>query len=569
MGGRSLSLPQLTKQSPTKSLSLTRLEWPRLVPEAVRSEFQRYGMPRAGHRSNKHICAVGRYFKFQSYIDGAENRGITLEQLQEVYAYAEEHYREWKTVEKSSINTYHLNAWIVKPATYEPNSAMVEHLADRKQPPLWYVCNWWGQPFVELLLSMRQHVAVRDLMGLVPYWLSAFALRPHAVALEDQQGASSLQGHFIKAMHVARYHTLLVFDGGVDGAAPACLYRRLWCLFECSTCAQQAPMALVDAVICSGERLSLLTSGPTLTERTTDRYLPGKGVNTKIKRERSFPMEIIERSLGVHFLHAQASVDRDRCKILNALDAGESVSEPPEDCEGYDEATRRLRSFFALVFWHRALIAPRPVEEKAGKKHMLLLRSLALAVKCDANRKAASMCVSGVDLREEESLDLIVLSFPPKLTKLRLEAASTYLDDALLEKFAQALPETLQVLALELADCKDVTDKGLRNFVTHLPKEVRWLQLGVARTQVSAGVLAVCQQPLQINLSAKPARRADVFDIEPETNQKDQTREEIRRLARENVLALPKSRMTKEVRSQMEKELTVIRRQSTRRERKD
>jgi len=280
-------------------------------------------------------------------------------------------------------------------------------------------------------------------------------------------------------------------------------------------------------------------------------------------------MEIIRRALGVHVLHSQATVDRDRCRILNTLAGEESAVAPPEDCDGYDEATRRLRSFFALAFWQRALVAPRPVDVAARKEHMLLLRNMALAVKCDFSRKAANMCVSGCDMGDEETMDLIILSLPPKLFKLKLEACSTNLSDALIEKLADSLPETLQVLALDLADCKEVTDKGLRNFVTHLPKGMKSLQLGVARTQVSAPVMELCEKPLAINPNVHPRRRADVFDYEPEANPKDQSREEIRRQAREYVLALPKSRMTAEVRAQMSKELAVIKRQSMRRVRED
>jgi len=233
------------------TLSLSRLEWPRLVPEVIRGDFHTLGLPRKGQSSAKHIAQVSKYFKFKGHIEGGENRGILLPQMHEIYHYAEVHWQEWK-VDRNNFNLYDIYKWLITPLTKENSSSMVEHLAERRQAPLWYVCHWWGDPVAKFLQCVRQHFFVRDLVEFSAYWVSAFALRPHDP--QDGHSSDSTQTSFFKAMHTARFKVLLVIDSGSETKGPGTVFKRVWCCFEWSMMVDQP--TLMDTAICIGQGVS-------------------------------------------------------------------------------------------------------------------------------------------------------------------------------------------------------------------------------------------------------------------------------------------------------------------------
>merc|ERR1712125_69865 len=132
-----------------------------------------YSMPDEGPMSKKHVVQLAKDFEFRGYIARAEHRGVTVSQLSRLCAYVEGHSRDWE-LQPAEINQYHVDTWLLQPATKAADSAFAEHLTSAKQPPAFFSSHFWGQPISRLLRSIQQHAATRGLSPKSAYWLSAY-----------------------------------------------------------------------------------------------------------------------------------------------------------------------------------------------------------------------------------------------------------------------------------------------------------------------------------------------------------------------------------------------------------
>lgn len=192
---------------------------------------------------------------------------------------------------------------------------------------------------------------------------------------------------------------------------------------------------------------------------------------------------------------AQASIVGDRTQIFNFLNGREddadvdtsvfcSNSAWQDEHNGIDDFNCRMKGFFALVFWHRALAMEKPTELGARKAFMLQLNHLARAIRGDMWRRSMSLCLAGCTLKDEESIDAMTQSMPPRVLSLRLSLQHTGVTDTLLERMVTALPEGLQMLSLDLSSC-DISDAGVMALLQNIQKSVDSLSLVVSHTQVS------------------------------------------------------------------------------------
>jgi len=234
----------------------------------------------------------------------------------------------------------------------------------------------------------------------------------------------------------------------------------------------------------SGDEVGMVCSGLTKFERTSDKYLAGRGMTAKVRREYSFPDEIVKASLAFNVKSATAGDDRDRSRILNYIVGQPSDADPPREHDKYDELNSRMQGLFAQIFWHRALSKEKPMQEEARKKFMAHLGHLSKAIASDASRKSLSLCLAGCRLDEDDSVQLVARGLPPNLLNLSLNVQQSGLLGNHLETIAALLPKSLQVLSLDLSGCTSISDNDILNFVLHLNKGLKTLVLGMERTQV-------------------------------------------------------------------------------------
>lgn len=469
---------------------------PKMVPEHIRKDFHRYSLPSDGPLGSKNLNQVSRYFEFKGYIEGAEHRAVTLTQFMQIYAYIESKCSEWK-IALPQVTYNDVGTWLVQPATKNTNSALFEHIAEKAQAPTWFLSHWWGEPAINVMKCTRRHFSVRGLPSHVAYWVCAYACRESD--LLEGIGDDPRQAAFYKAMQHAKFKTLLVMDVAAATGRPATPLRRIWCLFECAMCLDQvsAPLDIATVVPGKDEGIELVCSGLTKFERTSEKYLRGRGLATKITRELSFPDEIVKAGLGCNVKLALASSEKDRSSILKHITNRPEDAKPPREHEKYEELNTRMASLMSQAFWHRALSADKPTQEEPRKKFIAHLNHLANAIAADRWRTTLSLCLAGCQLGDEESLRLAMKCLPPTLTSVNMNLQATGITDDLLEMITGLLPKSVQNISLDLSGCEKVSDRGVMEFVQALSKQVQTLRLGLERTAVGTYLTEVAKtEPL-------------------------------------------------------------------------
>lgn len=397
--------------------------------------------------------ALRAAFPFKAYIPGTEHRGITKGQLRHVVDYATRHCVDWyddappSRIETSGqglsmavLNLYHLNTWLIMPATEPQVCSVVELMSFEAQTPQWFCSHWWGEVVHDFLMCVERHADVRQAARSTPYWVCAYANRQHA--LEHELAFDPRNTSFFRAMQCSVGVLIILDDCTVDSRG-ATAFTRIWCAFEASVAVTQegrsAPM-LVDVCAVHADAARLLTDGLTLQEQA---MVPALGWHAKHAREADFPLELMRRGLSIRVELAEATDRIDKARILNAI-AGVSDldAEPPNTHPAFDRVNRSLAATFAIRCWHGAL----------GSED--LLQELQHALEADLERTEAMFSFVG----------------QPEFT------------DAQLCALAQALPLSTRSLRLHVGFCPLIRLEGLSGALGRLTKlrklEVHFFGLG-------------------------------------------------------------------------------------------
>lgn len=107
--------------------------------------------------SESHVESLHATFLFQGYIPDTEHRGITLQQLSHVVEYVAVSCEKRKDlsppqysrtsglpVSMEWASLYHVNVWLIMPATRKNDCAFVELRTGQRQVPKWFISHWWG-----------------------------------------------------------------------------------------------------------------------------------------------------------------------------------------------------------------------------------------------------------------------------------------------------------------------------------------------------------------------------------------------------------------------------------------
>lgn len=400
-----------------------------------------------------------RTFHFLGHIDKVEHRGITLKQLERVQHFAEEWCHIWKDtappkVSKYSgqklrmdfLNIHHISCWMVMPATEKKKCSFVELVASGRQAPTWFVIHWWGEPFMELMESLKVHVKTRrTATEESPYWICAYASRQHineAEVFEDPKTSS-----YYKAMQATRFHLLLVVD------RQATVFSRAWCALE-ETAVLDRPHVDLDIAAFSNSKSHILTQGLTEDEEELDQARSGDGLRAKNLREMDFPVELVEPALTAEIHKGEATSEEDRHRVLNVIAGTDLQKNSVEEHPNYVENSKRLQGFFAAMILLRST-ASRPGGKK--ERSSTLADNTVAALQGDLWRKAVDLNLEGLNTA---GLELLAQSLPPNLLDLKLRLKNSTITDEDMVALAEGLPKQLKAVSIDLTDCKEVTDKG-------------------------------------------------------------------------------------------------------------
>ena len=166
-------------------------------------------------------------------IPDAEDRAITVQQLQELVKHIEAQIKKevWVApgavkpvkLKAKSVNLYDVVARLVKPATEARRCSYVELVAVGPQRTRWFVSHWWGEPVFHFVSCVVKHSEQRRLGLDSTYWVCAYANNQWDLAYD--LAATPAESSFRRALDVAD-GTLSILDDA------AIAYSRVWCNYE-------------------------------------------------------------------------------------------------------------------------------------------------------------------------------------------------------------------------------------------------------------------------------------------------------------------------------------------------
>lgn len=427
--------------------------------------------------SEEHLAILKEGFSLQGYIDKTEERGITRLQLRSIIAYVSSQCRRWydifavtqkkavpQPLKIKSVNLYHLNDWLIKPACQNDDCAFVELLSDTPQLPEWFVSHWWGEYIVDFLNNLDSHAISRNLDENAPYWVCAYAnrqwsLRKSAIADDPRQTS------FFKALNVAK-GVVLVLNGKTETSEAAVAFTRIWCAFETATALDRPEKTLLDITTTTKGVPFLLTDGVSEQDEAKASKMHS-AVDVKLKREKFFPLEVIQLGLSITLETAEATCDEDKVRILNVLADRELHLPPLAKHPNYDKVNSRLRSVFALVVWRRAV-----------ERRWVTCLELPRVLSKDTFRQNLVLDFSKCPEMNDDGLKDLSRGFVASLTTIDLcFTRCENIQDAGVISLAKGLPAGLQVLRLVFTHSAKVTSEGVKGILDFLPKNVRQLRL--------------------------------------------------------------------------------------------
>jgi len=459
--------------------------------EAAKAEAQRLAkLPFPDALDATHLEQIREFIPFQGYIDHREDRAITMAQLKMVLKWTKEHCHRWRDadppeVSKTSrmhlkmdfMNTYHLNHWLIKPATLEKDCSFVEMLTSQKQPADWFVIHWWGDRLRDVLKCLEVQIQTRELPESTAFWFGAFAVRQHS--MHDDVGINPEATCYFRAMKAAKFHVLLILDSKTEHSGPATPFKRAWCGYEMSmTLGQGENGTVLDVATCEGLRPGLITQGLTKAEELMELNEPGSGYRQKNEREKGFSLEIVGLALNAEVQSGKTSRDKDKQRILNSI--AQRDLELPVDMkhQNYNRYNQRLRAMLALGFWRRVMMGSGEQSETQA-----LQQKLAAALKGDEWRAALDInmaYMSGSDV--DEKIAVAAKNLPANLKHLSIDLKGSEISNDIVSALAIGLPRSLESLNINLGGNDKIDNFGVETMVTRLPPNLTTLRMDLEGT---------------------------------------------------------------------------------------
>lgn len=452
-------------------------------------------------------------WKFKGYIEGEENRGITLPQLKEVvdwsrtacYWWCEQlpKQRRLKAPDKDDLTFNWIAKWAIGPATVEKACAFLEFITDEKQTPIWFVSHAWNgkiHSFVDCIENHHKTRALSTYYDVAPYWVSAFAVREvKGYMQEDQFKDGPEKMGFYKAIHLTK-GILVVLGSSKDESSNA--FRRMWCAFEVSIAADLAQSTtgalMMDIAIEHKGEAQLLTSGLTAKERETEEQKPGSGNWAKEVREKGFPLEVLRHGMFFKFeelamdeteyiqeteippppgdLTARATIKLEdkvteyRTEMLKYVSGvAEKKPSPPMQHKNFDLVSQKVHSELAMIAWRPAVLL---TDRKHGGPDFVEEFQLPAVLREASSRDTLLLDLFGMDEVDDESVASVGRGIPRNLNKLELRFSKCRnINDRGIRALAPELPQDVSEMLLDFSDCGVISDSGMKALAENLPQK--------------------------------------------------------------------------------------------------
>lgn len=451
-------------------------------------------LPFEGPYDKAHLDEVEEKYKFQGYINRAEDRAVTLPQLQRMVRWVDDHCHRWRDkttrlkLKLGGISMYHIVDWLVKPATLKNDCAFVELLTTQSQPPSWFIIHWWGEKLVDFMKCLQLHASTRSLPKDAGYWIGAFGRRQHSTTREIAEDFTKTL--FFRAMSATNFHVLMtleprveyVKEGVTHAQGPATSFSRIWCNMEAMMCCYNLPEGVdpvVDIAAMQGQEPVLVTSGLTEAEEHQELVNPSAGFKAKMNREKAFPLDVIEAGLNFRVQDAQSSDAMDKTRILNCIAERELGLPSLEKHELYDKANARLRALIATTCWRRVMAGVSTYELQTK-----ISESLRNDIWDDTIALSMAWCLGVV-----ERMPFVMRSIHGNITHLTLDFKGMNLDDTIMQDMALNL-QGVKELRIDLAQNPEITNIGVANFIQAIPPKMRTLVLNLTGTGASPQFVA-------------------------------------------------------------------------------
>lgn len=458
---------------------------------AMKAEQERLAkLPFADCLDPKHLEQIKEFVQFQGFVAHREDRAITLPQLKKVFSWTRDHCHRWRDADPPELsrtsrmhltmdfmNTYHLNHWLIKPATMESDCSFVEMLTSQKQPAEWFVIHWWGDRLKDVMRLLELQMSQRELSNDTAYWFGAFACRQHS--MQDDVGITPEATCYFRAMKQAKFQVLLMLDSKTEHTGPATPFKRAWCGYEMSmSLAQGAHNTVLDIATCEGLRPTIIIQGLTIAEQKLENQEAGSGYKAKADREKVMSMEIIALALGIQVQSGLTLRQNDKNRILNSI-AGQALEEVPAvKHESYERYNKRLRSLLAIAFFRRVMLGA----GESSETQQLQLK-LVQAIKNDEWLETLHLDMNsmvGNDI--DDKIKLMASNLPAHLKHLILDLEGTDISDESLHELSALLPRGLDSAKLNLSRNAKVGNAGIEGMVSKLPPGMTALKMDLNGT---------------------------------------------------------------------------------------
>lgn len=469
-------LPRVVRSEKLRATSTAGLCESLNLPSAARRLQEALGAAKREEYDTGHLTALAKRFRFKGYIPKLEERAITVPQLRSVLKYCQEVCHHWFELPKDKdeaptsgpelsmevLNLYHIDSWLIWPATEAFRSSFVELMAEQAQPANWCVSHSWSQLHTSLVECMSQHVETRGLHRNTNFWIWAYAHRHHNSSIADAPETG-----FCQSLGLAESRLLLVLqDVPLDGSklpTSATPFRSAWCMFEVLQSLETAKRrgltrTPIDVAVFYGNKANIMTYGLTQTEEAMDCRCPGSGTKEKAAREKDFPVSVVAASLQQRLETAHAS-EEDRAYVLKLLGVKGTTE------EGCRSVNTRLNGLFALFFLRKIFeAAPESGDEADDLKELV-----AEALSQDTERLEIDITLgAGCGSSADEELLLLVKHMTPRLQRVTLDVKGSRLKNASLAEIANFLSPDVQDILLDLQGCRTITDTGIKRFMDNL-----------------------------------------------------------------------------------------------------
>lgn len=467
-------LPRVVRSDKLRATAVAGLCEGLNLPSAARRLKEALGAAKREEYDTANLFNLAKKFHFKGYIRKIEDRSITVTQLRRVLKYCSEVCHHWYELPKDEVanpsaggpplsmevlNLYHIDSWLIWPATEAYRSSFIELMAEQAQPANWCVSHCWSQPHTSLVECISQHVQTRSLHRSSNFWIWAYAHRHHSSVSEAPESG------FCDALSLAEGRLLLVLQDVQDGAAvQSTPFDRLWCMFEVWQClAMGRDRAMtrtpLDLAVFSGNKANVMTYNLTETEEAMDCRSPGSGSAEKALREKDFPVSVIAASLQQRLEVAEMSWDEDRARLLEFMGLQGEVT----SCRSVNT---RLNGLFALMFLRKIF----EEKDQADKEESVDLKDLAAeALSQDTERLEIDITLgAGCGSSTDDELLLLVKHLSPRLQRITLDLKGSRLKNASLAEIANCLSPDVQDILLDLQGCRSITDTGIKRFMDNL-----------------------------------------------------------------------------------------------------